>query len=54
MPSLGDLWGIGLLSGPGHASAPEVTSDMKKRVVDYWTDIHKDLGQGVAQSLGIA
>ena len=24
----------------GHASAPEVTADMKKRVVEYWTDIH--------------
>ncbi|MFI7617769.1 catalase [Nonomuraea terrae] len=38
----------------GHASAPEVTSDMKKRVVEYWTNIHKDLGHGVAQGLGIA
>ncbi|WP_067170950.1 catalase [Microtetraspora niveoalba] len=38
----------------GHASAPEVTSDMKKRVVDYWTNVHKDLGQSVAQGLGIA
>ncbi|WP_406319278.1 catalase [Streptosporangium sp. NBC_01639] len=38
----------------GHASAPEVTAEMKKRVVAYWTNIHKDLGQGVAQGLGIA
>ncbi|GAA4589644.1 catalase [Planotetraspora phitsanulokensis] len=38
----------------GHASAPEVTGDMKKRVVDYWTNVHKDLGQGVAQGLGLA
>ncbi|MEU7881950.1 catalase [Microbispora bryophytorum] len=38
----------------GHASAPEVTADMKKRVVDYWTNIHKDLGQRVAQGLGVA
>ncbi|TDD55752.1 catalase [Nonomuraea terrae] len=38
----------------GHASAPEVTTDMKKRVVEYWTNIHKDLGHGVAQGLGIA
>ncbi|GII53669.1 catalase [Planotetraspora thailandica] len=38
----------------GHASAPEVTGDMKKRVVDYWTSVHKDLGQGVAQGLGLA
>ncbi|MGR6913030.1 catalase [[Actinomadura] parvosata] len=38
----------------GHASAPEVTTDMKRRVVDYWTNIHKDLGHGVAQGLGLA
>ena len=38
----------------GHASAPEVTIDMKKRIVDYWTNIHKDLGRGVAQGLGTA
>jgi catalase len=38
----------------GHASAPEVTVEMKKRVVDYWTNVHKDLGQGVAQGLGLA
>ena len=37
----------------GHASAPEVTDEMKKRVVEYWTNIHKDLGQGVAQGLGV-
>ncbi|GAA5074762.1 catalase [Thermocatellispora tengchongensis] len=38
----------------GHASAPEVTTDMRKRVVEYWTNIHKDLGEGVAQGLGLA
>ncbi|MEV1199960.1 catalase [Microbispora rosea] len=38
----------------GHASAPEVTADMKKRVADYWTNVHKDLGQRVAQGLGVA
>ncbi|GII93638.1 catalase [Sinosporangium siamense] len=38
----------------GHASAPEVTTEMKHRVADYWTNIHKDLGQGVAQGLGIS
>ncbi|MFC6079550.1 catalase [Sphaerisporangium aureirubrum] len=37
----------------GHASAPEVTGDMKKRVVEYWTNVHKDLGEGVAGGLGI-
>ncbi|WP_440100361.1 catalase [Streptosporangium sp. H16] len=38
----------------GHASAPEVTPEMKKRVVEYWTNVHKDLGQSVAQGLGVA
>ncbi|MEW9527651.1 catalase [Microbispora sp. NPDC049125] len=38
----------------GHASAPEVTADTKKRVVEYWANVHKDLGQGVAQGLGLA
>jgi catalase len=38
----------------GHASAPEVTGDMKKRVVGYWTNVHKDLGEGVATGLGVA
>ncbi len=37
----------------GHASAPEVTSDMKKRIVEYWTNVHPDLGSGVAQGLGV-
>jgi catalase len=38
----------------GHASSPEVTGDMKKRVVEYWTNVHKDLGEGVASGLGVA
>ena len=38
----------------GHASAPEVTSDMKQRVVEYWSNVHKDLGQGVARGLNLA
>ncbi|MEV4174530.1 catalase [Nonomuraea sp. NPDC049709] len=38
----------------GHASAPEVTTDMKQRVVEYWSNIHKDLGQGVAKGLGLS
>jgi catalase len=38
----------------GHASAPEVTDDMKKRVVEYWTNIHKDLGHGVSQGLALS
>jgi len=32
-----------------HASAPEVTGEMKKRIVEYWTNVHKDLGQAVAR-----
>ncbi|WP_436758650.1 catalase [Streptosporangium sp. V21-05] len=38
----------------GHASAPEVTAETKERVVEYWTNVHKDLGQSVAHGLGIA
>ncbi|MBO3745781.1 catalase [Streptosporangiaceae bacterium NEAU-GS5] len=38
----------------GHASAPEVTTDTKKRVVEYWTNVHKDLGHAVSQALGLA
>ncbi len=38
----------------GHASAPEVTDDMKMRVVEYWTNVHPDLGAGVAKGLGVA
>ncbi|PRX99449.1 catalase [Allonocardiopsis opalescens] len=37
----------------GHASAPEVTGDMHKRVVEYWTNVHPDLGAGVARGLGL-
>jgi catalase len=36
----------------GHASAAEVTAEMRTRVVEYWTNIHKDLGDRVAQALG--
>jgi catalase len=34
-----------------HASAPEVTADMKARVIDYWRNVHDDLGARVAKSL---
>ncbi|WP_067491017.1 catalase [Actinomadura hibisca] len=37
----------------GHASAPEVTEEMKRRVVQYWRNVHKDLGDGVALGLGV-
>src|SRR5690606_40643707 len=35
------------------ASAPEVAGDMKKRVVEYWRNVHKDLGDRVAKGLGV-
>jgi catalase len=35
----------------GHASAPEVTDDMKKRVVEYWTNVHPELGAAVAKGM---
>ena len=38
----------------GHASANEVTSQMKARIVEYWTNVHSDLGEGVARGLGVS
>ena len=35
----------------GHATAPEVTSEMKSRVVEYWRSVHPDLGARVAKGL---
>jgi catalase len=37
----------------GHASRPEVTSDMRKRVVEYWRRVSKELGDNVASGLGV-
>ncbi|TQN28741.1 catalase [Haloactinospora alba] len=37
-----------------HASAPSVTDEMKKRVVQYWTNVHPDLGSRVADGLGVS
>jgi catalase len=37
----------------GHASRPEVTSEMKARVVEYWRNVAKDLGDNVARGLGV-
>jgi catalase len=37
----------------GHASRPEVTSEMKARVVEYWRNVSKDLGDNVAKGLGV-
>ncbi|MFE5737651.1 catalase [Streptomyces celluloflavus] len=36
-----------------HASAPEVLTETKERIVDYWRNVHKDLGSRVAQGLGV-
>ncbi|MCB5907560.1 catalase [Streptomyces pinistramenti] len=36
-----------------HASAPEVHTAMKERVVAYWNHVHKDLGARVARGLGV-
>ena len=37
----------------GHASKPEVTPEMKARVVEYWRNVSKDLGDNVAKGLGV-
>jgi catalase len=37
----------------GHASRPEVTSEMKARVIEYWRNVSKDLGDNVAKGLGL-
>jgi catalase len=34
-----------------HAGAPEVTTEVRKRVVEYWTSVHPDLGAGVANGI---
>ncbi|MBF6048036.1 catalase [Streptomyces sp. NRRL B-1677] len=36
-----------------HASAPEVRTETKERVVDYWRSVHKDLGDRVSRGLGV-
>lgn len=37
----------------GHASRPEVTAEMKARVVEYWRNVAKPLGDDVAKGLGV-
>jgi catalase len=37
----------------GHASKPEVTAEMKARIVEYWRNVAKDLGDNVARGLGV-
>jgi catalase len=36
----------------GHASACEVTTQTRKRVAEYWTSVHPDLGTEVSKGLG--
>jgi catalase len=36
-----------------HASKPEVTDEMKTRVVEYWRNVAKPLGDAVARGLGV-
>ena len=38
----------------GHAGDPDVTDEMKPRIVEYWSNVDADVGAAVAQGLGIA
>jgi catalase len=38
----------------GHASAKEVTPEMKVRIVEYWSNVHHDLGAHVAKGLNVS
>jgi catalase len=35
----------------GHAGAPEVTAETKTRVVEYWRNVHPELGAQVGKGL---
>jgi len=37
----------------GHAGDPDVTDEMKPRIVQYWTNVDPDLGAAVAGGLGV-
>jgi catalase len=37
----------------GHAGDPDVTDEMKPRIVQYWTNVDADLGAAVAKGLGV-
>jgi catalase len=37
----------------GHAGDPDVTDEMKPRIVDYWTNVDAEIGAAVADGLGI-
>jgi len=38
----------------GHASDPDVTAQMKPRIVQYWTSVDPDIGAAVAAGLDVA
>jgi catalase len=37
----------------GHAGDPDVTAQMKPRVVEYWSNVDADIGAAVAHGLGV-
>jgi catalase len=37
----------------GHAGDPDVTAEMKPRIVEYWTNVDGGIGAAVAQGLGV-
>ncbi|CAN5205341.1 catalase [soil metagenome] len=37
----------------GHAGDPDVTAEMKPRIVEYWTNVDPDVGTAVAEGLGV-
>jgi catalase len=38
----------------GHAGDPDVTDEMKPRIVAYWTNVDAEVGAAVAEGLGLA
>ena len=37
----------------GHAGDPDVTAEMKPRIVEYWTNVDPGIGAKVAEGLGV-
>jgi catalase len=37
----------------GHAGDPDVTDEMKPRIVQYWTNVDPGIGAAVAEGLGV-
>ena len=38
----------------GHADDPDVTDEMKPRIVEYWTNVDRTVGAAVASGLGVS